>query len=106
MSVIDVTSLKRAQQESARRAHQQEAVSSLGQFALRATSLDDVFDRALGVFGSERVLFGTDSSVFPRGWRQDLYTLQREALGALGGSEVDRGRIFGRNAAQLLGLEI
>ena len=47
VSVIDVTSLKRAQQESARRAHQQEAVSSLGQFALRATSLDDVFDRAV-----------------------------------------------------------
>lgn len=47
VSVIDVTSLKRAQQESARRAHQQEAVSILGQYALRATSLEEVFDRAV-----------------------------------------------------------
>lgn len=69
-------------------------------------SLIDVFDRTLGVFGSDRVLFGTDSSVFPRGWRHDLYTLQREALGALGVSEADRARIFGRNAAHILGLEL
>ncbi len=65
-------------------------------------TLTDVFERALGVFGAERILFGTDSSTFPRGWRRDLFLAQREALGALGVSEPDRARIFGENALRLL----
>jgi hypothetical protein len=65
-------------------------------------TLADVFERALAVFGPERILFGTDSSVFPRGWRRDLLVAQREALGACGVREEDRGRILGLNAAQLL----
>ncbi len=65
-------------------------------------SLADVFERALAVFGPERILFGTDSSVFPRGWRRDLLLAQREALGACGVREEDRARILGMNAAQLL----
>ena len=67
--------------------------------------LADVFERALAVFGPERVLFGTDSSVFPRGWRRDLFLAQREALGACGIREVDRERILGGNARALLRLE-
>ena len=67
-------------------------------------SLVDVFDRALDVFGPKRVLFGTDSSTFPRGWRKDLYTAQREALGAIGGGGADHEKVFGGNAARLLGL--
>lgn len=65
-------------------------------------SLADVFERALAVFGPERILFGTDSSVFPRGWRRDILLAQREALGACGVNEQDRGRILGMNAAQVL----
>jgi len=65
-------------------------------------TLADVFERALAVFGPERILFGTDSSVFPRGWRRDLLLAQREALGACGVREEDRARILGLNAAQIL----
>lgn len=65
-------------------------------------SLADVFERALAVFGPERILFGTDSSLFPRGWRRELLLAQREALGACSVSEEDRARILGMNAAQLL----
>ncbi|MEM7307213.1 MAG: amidohydrolase family protein [Planctomycetota bacterium] len=81
--------------------------SSNGWVATQAakTSLVDVFERALGVLGPERVLFGTDSSTFPRGWRHDLYMAQREALGAIGAPEEDRVRIFGGNARGLLGLD-
>ena len=68
------------------------------------TSLADVFERALAVLGPERILFGTDSSSFPRGWRRDLFLAQKEALGACGVSEEHRARILGLNAAQLLHL--
>lgn len=66
--------------------------------------LADVFERALGVFGSQRVLFGTDSSVFPRGWRNDVLVAQREALGACGLDARAKGHILHANAAQLLRL--
>jgi hypothetical protein len=68
----------------------------------RPMTLTDVFERALAVFGPERILFGTDSSTFPRGWRRDLFLAQCEALGALGVSEANRERIFGGNALRLL----
>jgi predicted TIM-barrel fold metal-dependent hydrolase len=67
-------------------------------------SLADVFERALSVFGPERILFGTDSSVFPRGWRRDLLLAQREALGACGVRDEARARILGMNAAHMLRL--
>jgi hypothetical protein len=67
-------------------------------------SLADVFERVLGVFGPERVLFGTDSSTFPRGWRREVLLAQREALGACGVHEEDQARIFGLNASRLLRL--
>lgn len=66
--------------------------------------LADVFERALGVFGSQRILFGTDSSTFPRGWRNDVLVSQREALGACGLDARTKGHILHANAAQLLKL--
>ena len=71
----------------------------------RALRLADVFERALGVFGSRRILFGTDSSVFPRGWRHDILVAQREALGACGLDGRGKNDILHGNAARLLGLE-
>jgi predicted TIM-barrel fold metal-dependent hydrolase len=67
-------------------------------------SLRDVFERALDVFGTERVLFGTDSNVFPAGWRKDRYEEQRAVLADLGLSTDERERIFAGNARRLLGL--
>lgn len=65
-------------------------------------TLVDLFERALEVFGSERILFGTDSSVFPRGWRHDVLLAQREALGACGASPEVQENILGGNARRLL----
>ena len=67
--------------------------------------LEAVLGRALQVFGPERILFGTDSSVFPRGWRSDLHAEQLQALGRMGLDDVDCARIFGGNAARLLRLD-
>ena len=64
-------------------------------------SLDAVFRQALAVAGPGRILFGTDSSFFPRGWQQPVYAAQAAALGALGASEDDRGKIFGGNFQRL-----
>lgn len=65
--------------------------------------LTQVFEKTLEVFGPSRILFGTDSSTFPRGWRKDIYESQKEALDSLGVSESDQGQIFGGNLARVLG---
>ncbi len=66
--------------------------------------LRTVFQKALYALGPERILFGTDSSVFPRGWRFDIFCQQREVLSDLGLSRSEQGRILGGNIARLLGL--
>jgi predicted TIM-barrel fold metal-dependent hydrolase len=50
-------------------------------------TLADVFRQALAVAGPERLLFGTDSSFFPRGWNRAVYDAQAAALENTG---VDR----------------
>jgi predicted TIM-barrel fold metal-dependent hydrolase len=64
----------------------------------------DVFRATIDTFGVERILFGTDSGVFPAGWRKDRYEGQHEALGLLGTSGPDMEAIFSGNAKRLLGL--
>ncbi|MGH9832858.1 MAG: amidohydrolase family protein [Blastocatellia bacterium] len=63
-----------------------------------------VFRRALDVVGSERLLFGTDSSFFPRGWVSGVFDAQVNALSAIGASEEQARAIFGGNIRRLLNL--
>lgn len=67
-------------------------------------TLQDVFARALDVFGPRRILFGTDSNVFPAGWRRDRLDEQRGVLDALGASAADQEHVFHGNAKRLLRL--
>jgi len=60
-------------------------------------TLSAVFRQALAVAGPERLLFGTDSSFFPRGWVGDVYEQQSSALDDIGASSAVRARIFGEN---------
>ena len=60
-------------------------------------SLDDVFWQALSVAGPDRLLFGTDSSFFPRGWQRPVYEAQQRIVEKLGIGAGDRDRIFGQN---------
>jgi predicted TIM-barrel fold metal-dependent hydrolase len=58
-------------------------------------SLRDVFRRVLDVVGAGRLLFGTDSSFFPRGWQAPIFEAQSRALYELGVSAHDARAIFG-----------
>jgi predicted TIM-barrel fold metal-dependent hydrolase len=51
--------------------------------------------------GPERILFGSDSTVFPRGFRTDVYERTLGALDAIGAPSADRERIFGGNFEDL-----
>jgi hypothetical protein len=59
--------------------------------------LDDVFRRALDVVGPGRLLFGSGSSYFPRGWHAAIFEAQVEALARLGISAAEARRIFSEN---------
>ncbi len=64
--------------------------------------LADVFRSALDVFGPERILFGTDSSTFPRGYRSDILDDQRRALDAAGADGNAIEMILGGNLQRML----
>ncbi len=64
-------------------------------------TLSDVFHKTRAVFGSERMLFGTDSGVFPRGWRRDILTTQQQAMTDAGLSDEEQQAILFDNAARL-----
>ena len=60
-------------------------------------TLREVFARALDCAGPERLLFGTDSSFFPRGWQRGVYEEQRAILVDLGVDTGAQAAIFGGN---------
>jgi predicted TIM-barrel fold metal-dependent hydrolase len=62
-----------------------------------------VFRRALDVAGPRRLLFGTDSSFFPRGWNHEVYEVQTRALHDLGISSSDARQILQDNLIGLVG---
>jgi predicted TIM-barrel fold metal-dependent hydrolase len=64
-------------------------------------TLEGVFRQALAVVGPDRLLFGTDSSFFPRGWQTPVYDAQVAALDAIGVSPGDRAKILGGNFERL-----
>lgn len=60
-------------------------------------TLSGVFRQALSVAGPDRLLFGSDSSFFPRGWVKDVYERQSAALDEINASAEVRQKIFGDN---------
>jgi len=60
-----------------------------------------VFRRALDVLGPHRLLFGTDSSFFPRGWHAAIFEAQAKALYEIGVDEAAARLIFHDNLHQL-----
>jgi predicted TIM-barrel fold metal-dependent hydrolase len=65
-------------------------------------TLEAVYKQAIEVFGPRRILFGTDSSTFPRGWRAPVLEEASRALDAAGAAAADRARILGENLVEML----
>ena len=64
--------------------------------------LATVFHRALGVVGPNRLLFGSDSSFFPRGWNHEIFAGQTRVLHELGIGAADARQILGGNLRRIL----
>ncbi len=64
-------------------------------------TLEAVFRQTLTAIGPDRLLFGTDSSFFPRGWQTAVLDAQVAALDAIGVSADDRAKILGGNFERL-----
>ncbi len=64
-------------------------------------TLKQVFEQALAVAGPQRLLFGTDSSVFPRGWHKAIFDRQLEIMQGLNVSASDAAAILGGNQLRL-----
>ena len=64
-------------------------------------TLDAAFKATLAVAGASRLLFGTDSSFFPRGWQKGIYETQNRIVESAGIGAADAALIFGGNFDRL-----
>ena len=64
-------------------------------------TLEAVFRQALEVVGPDRLIFGTDSSFFPRGWQRQIFEQQKATLDAIGVPPESQGKIFSGNFERL-----
>jgi predicted TIM-barrel fold metal-dependent hydrolase len=71
-------------------------------YSLPDITLKDVFRKALEVYGPNRLLFGSDSSFFPRGWNRAVFDTQVSALQELNVEEETARLIFAGNLRRLL----
>ena len=65
------------------------------------TDLKTVFRRAMDVVGAHRLLFGTDSSFFPRGWNYEIFEAQTRAFLDLGVSAADARLMLEGNLVEI-----
>jgi hypothetical protein len=66
-------------------------------------TLTEVFRRALAVAGPDRLIFGTDSSFFPRGWRRVIHGAQQTILDEIGVEPAIVAKIFSGNFERVFG---
>ena len=66
-------------------------------------TLTDVFRQALAVAGAARLLFGTDSSFFPRGWQRPVWEAQTVALERAGADASVMEQVLSGNFQRLFG---
>jgi predicted TIM-barrel fold metal-dependent hydrolase len=64
-------------------------------------TLENVFRQSIAVLGPTRLLFGTDSSFFPRGWQKGIYEEQKRIVESMKMSADDQALIFSGNFNRL-----
>jgi predicted TIM-barrel fold metal-dependent hydrolase len=70
--------------------------------AYEGLDLRAVLGRSIEVIGVERLLFGSDSSFFPRGWHAAIFEQHATAMYELGLDENQAKQIFSLNLERLL----
>ncbi len=68
--------------------------------------LKQLMRRAIESVGADRLIFGSDSSYFPRGFSLPYLREQLKACRSIGLEEGSIEKIFYRNAARLLKIEV
>ncbi len=68
-------------------------------------SLRRVFEQTLDIFGPEKIIYGTDSRMLSKGYRQGVFEEQDEILKSLRLSAEERTLIMGKNMLRLIGKE-
>lgn len=76
--------------------------NSWTKYLTQHSDLDGIFRKALEVLGPKRLLFGSDSSFFPRGWVKNIAQTQMEILQRLGISAEAAHDFFGGNLRRIL----
>lgn len=69
------------------------------------STLEDLFRKFAGTFGAERIIFGTDSSWFPRGFAEVYLSDQMRICHQIGLQREQIQHIFADNIARLLKLD-
>jgi predicted TIM-barrel fold metal-dependent hydrolase len=67
------------------------------------SDLEGVLKRALEAGGPKRIVFGTDSSMFPRGFRYDILEKQLKIFQRLNVTKADLKQLFSGNIQRLMG---
>ncbi len=65
-------------------------------------TLKEVFEKIISLKGTGKIIFGTDSTMFPRGWRTAIYQRQLNVCNELELSQEDIDKIFYKNLKTLL----
>ena len=73
-----------------------------GLFQAPELSLTEMFTATAEYFGVERILFGSDTAGFPRGYRADILQAQQNAMEAAGFSADDKAAVLGNNLTILM----
>jgi hypothetical protein len=66
--------------------------------------LRGLFKKMIATIGPDRLIFGSDSSYFPRGFSASYLSKQMEACRTIGLEKESLEKIFYKNAAKLLKL--
>ncbi len=65
-------------------------------------NLQQVFERVIKASGTDHIIFGTDSTSFPRGWRKPIYDTQLAVCNAIGLNQEQVDQIFYKNLENLV----